>query len=84
MNNMETEYSNRELDSKFGNLLEHMKGFEDATKNTLQRIEQQTLKTNGSVANLKLWRAYTTGAVAVLTVLVLPILLMLIRQHLPQ
>lgn len=35
-------------------------------RETLTRIETQTTKTNGSVANLKMWRAYIVGAVAVI------------------
>lgn len=31
---------------------------------TLSRIEEQTKKTNGSVANLKTWRTYTVGFLA--------------------
>lgn len=56
-------YSNRELDEKFQDI-----------KASLDRIEEQTKKTNGSVASLKLWRAYVTGAVAVLIIIVLPVL----------
>lgn len=59
-------YSNRELDEKFADI-----------KDSLNRIEEQTKKTNGSVANLKMWKAYTTGAIAVimflLTVVLLPL-----------
>jgi len=50
---METAYANREIDEKFEDI-----------KSQLTRIENQTIKTNGAVANLKLWRAYITGAVA--------------------
>lgn len=55
----ETPYSNRELDEKF-----------DDIKNSLDRIEVQTSKTNGSVASLKIWRAYLTGGLAVVLFLV--------------
>lgn len=54
-------YSKREMDIMLGEI-----------KDQLNRIEAQVMRTNGSVASLKMWRAYTTGAVAVLTTLVLP------------
>lgn len=52
-------YSNRELDEKFYDI-----------KDSLNRIEEQTKKTNGSVASLKIWRAYLTGGMAVIIFLV--------------
>lgn len=42
----------------------------------------QAKLTNGYVAELKLWQAYIKGALAILTVLVVPILLMLIKNNL--
>ena len=36
----------------------------------LNRIETQVLKTNGRVTSLELWKAYLTGAVAVLVFIV--------------
>lgn len=42
----------------------------DAIRAQLTRIETQVLKTNGRVTSLELWRAYLTGAVAVLGFLV--------------
>lgn len=65
------EYSNRELDRMFKDITD-----------MLDRIEKQTTQTNGSVANLKLWRAYTTGAVAVLTTLLLPCILLILSHYL--
>ena len=35
--------------------------YNNAFKNTLDRIENQTIKTNGSVKNLQLWQASTKG-----------------------
>jgi len=42
---------------------------------TLERIETQTTKTNGRVSSLERWQSYVLGAVALLTLLVLPVLL---------
>lgn len=53
---MDENYSNRELDRMF----------EEITQ-TLERIENQTTKTNGQVASLKMWRAYMTGALAIVS-----------------
>lgn len=53
----EEPYKNRELDEKFEDI-----------KASLNRIETQTTKTNGSVANLKMWRAYTLGFIAALSI----------------
>lgn len=52
----EEPYKNREIDEKFEDI-----------KASLIRIETQTTKTNGSVANLKIWRAYTLGFLAALS-----------------
>jgi len=58
----ETPYTKRELDSHFHEV-----------KNTLRRIEIQTTKTNGEVAKLKVWRGYITGALAIISALVIPL-----------
>lgn len=47
----------------------------------LDRIEEQTTKTNGNVKKLQLWKAYLTGAWAVLTVLVLPIAFIVFSKY---
>ena len=70
-----SEYKKRELDEKFGDI-----------KDSLNRIEAQTIKTNGSVAksfeeinNLKNWRWFLAGIGSIITVLLIPILLALIQ-----
>lgn len=78
-------YSNRELDQFFksaderassfhGQLMNRMDDFEKTTGQALGRIEEQTKRTNGSVASLKLWRAYTTGALAIVSLLMIGLL----------
>lgn len=70
-------YSNRELDAKFENLSTLLKDKHDDLMVKIGEVIVQTKKTNGSVASLKIWRAYMTGAIAVilfiLTVIVIPI-----------
>jgi hypothetical protein len=76
--NPESPYQNREIDEKF-----------DDIKLSLDRIEAQTIKTNGAVAetkkdlakldlNYKQWRAYLTGALTVLTFFIAVILIPII------
>lgn len=63
-------YSNRELDAKFDNLSVLVKEKHDDLMVKIGEIIVQTKKTNGSVASLKIWRAYMTGAIAVILFLV--------------
>lgn len=42
----------------------------NGVREQLNRIEEQVKRTNGRVSSLELWRAYLTGAVAVLVFLV--------------
>lgn len=57
---MNENYTNREIDSHFKEI-----------KETLSRIETQTIKTNGRVSKLEGWRAYVTGALAVSGIIIL-------------
>lgn len=65
---MEDDYSKREIDT-----------FMDEIKETLGRIETQTIKTNGSVRSLQVWRGFITGGLAILALIVIPLLFMLIK-----
>lgn len=49
----ETDYSNRELDKMFINIMD-----------TLHRIEEQTTKTNGRVTRLEFWKESFTAKIA--------------------
>lgn len=87
---MDVPYSNRELkemfkaaderaDSFHEKLMERMDTFEEKTGATLTRIETQTIKTNGSVAEINKWRERMNGmGVATgifMTMIVMPILI---------
>lgn len=50
---MDEPYKNREIKEMF-----------DDVKQTLERIEMQTIKTNGRVSTLERWQSYVLGAVA--------------------
>ena len=58
----ENEYTNREIDRMFGEIM-----------TTLHRIEEQTVKTNGRVSKLELWRetfmAKVGGVVATISLM---------------
>lgn len=61
---MDKDYSKREIDEKFTDI-----------QASLVRIENQTTRTNGKVAELQAWQSFMKGGLAVLTILVVPILL---------
>ncbi len=73
------------LEEKFNNLDEK---FSNNEKDHIKIIEQTT-KTNGSVAKaqtdiaeLKIWRGYITGAIAVIMAAVVPALLVMLNKFL--
>ena len=57
-------YSVRELDEKFETIMDK-----------LDRIETQTIKTNGRVVSLESWKSFLQGGLAILTLLVVPIII---------
>lgn len=58
------DYSNREIDRMFGEIME-------ATK----RIEVQTELTNGRVKALEMWRMFLLGGMGVISMMVIPLVL---------
>ena len=73
-------YAKRELDEKFSNLMEHMTSFEAETGASLRRIENQTVKTNGHVADLIRWKWILTGFSACFAFILLPLIWSLIQN----
>ena len=67
-------YTTRELDLIFQDIKDQLNRFEAQTNTSLMEIKAQVTKTNGSVINLKVWRGYLTGAVAVIIIIGLPIM----------
>lgn len=78
---MEEQYKNREIDEKFNNLSVLVREKHDDVMIKINEVIVQTTKTNGSVANLKLWRAYLTGGLAVVTFLLVSIIIPLLSSY---
>jgi len=85
----EEPYKNREIKELFGaaderadafheKLMERMGVFEENTTSSLDRIEEQTKKTNGAVADINKWRERVNGmgiaSGVFMTIIVIPIL----------
>ncbi len=68
-------YSKRELDLQFATIGEKLDSFEKKFDGRLDTIDQKVSKTNGSVASLKGWRFWTTGAMAVVIFAVIPLVI---------
>ena len=65
---MELDYSKREVDE-----------FMRDIKETLERIEAQTMKTNGRVSALEIWQGFMKGGLAIIMVFILPIIFFLLK-----
>jgi len=83
----EKPYEKREIDQLFHSLREatenEHKVIFDAiadVKDVAQKGLAQGLKTNGSVADLKMWRSFLTGATSVITLILVPILLAILQK----
>lgn len=62
-------YENREIDQMFTEV--HAK---------LDAILMQTQKTNGRVGSLENWKWFITGGLAIITVIILPVVFILLRN----
>lgn len=49
---------------------------------SLNRIETQTTKTNGRVRSLEVWKGVITGALSIITILILPIFFVIFKSWL--
>lgn len=74
-------YTNRELDEKFANLSNLIREKHDDIMIKVGEVIVQTKKTNGSVASLKMWRAYMTGAIAVILFLITAVAVPIISAY---
>lgn len=63
----EEPYSNRELDTLLKGITAKIDEAAKDLAEQLDRIEEQTVKTNGRVSTLERWRSWATGALAVFT-----------------
>lgn len=71
-----TEEYHRENTRRLDRIADHLA----SQDRTLSRIETQTVKTNGSVADLKGWQSYMKGGLTILSILVVPVLLYIITK----
>lgn len=65
----EVNYSNRELDHMFEDII-----------NALNRIEGQTTRHNGRMSKMEAWRNFMLGGMAIISFLVIPMITYFISQ----
>ncbi len=68
---MDDSYANREIDSKF-----------EGVHGKLDSILVQTTRTNGRVTKLERWQSYVLGFLAAVSVLILPMVFLFIKERL--
>lgn len=73
-------YTKRELDSKFEQIKLSMDAKHADNKETLQAILSQTQKTNGRVSSLENWKWMIVGGLMVVSIIVVPLLLNLLKK----
>ena len=67
------DYSNREIDQMFCSVKDHIDSRHLAIMETLTRIEAQTIRTNGRVRRLEIWRGVIIGGIAIIVTVVIPL-----------
>jgi len=60
-------------------VLEKMEINHSSIGRKLDRIEQRTIETNGRISKLENWRSFLTGGLAVVTIMIVPIIIWIIR-----
>lgn len=55
--------------------------YREGVTDRLDEILTQVKKTNGRVRSLEIWRGFIIGGLAVITALVIPILIVAIKNH---
>ena len=73
---MEQDYTKREIDIIFDRQEDHLKYIREK----VDSIEAQTKITTNRVSNLENWKFYLSGAIAILTIIVLPIAFMIFNN----
>jgi Mg2+ and Co2+ transporter CorA len=54
-------------------IVERLKNFQEENNKSHERLIAQTTKTNGSVAEIKMWQERIIGAITILSAVILPI-----------
>jgi hypothetical protein len=72
------EKTNNELDTALQLISKDISDIKDS----VLRVETQTMKTNGRVDSLMVWRGFVTGGLAVIVVLLLPVVFILVSSFL--
>mgnify|MGYP001564806549 CR=1 FL=1 len=64
-----------------GVIIERLENLKLQNAEEHKRIEEQTTRTNGQVASLKLWQARILGALGILSAIIIPILFMFLSRY---
>lgn len=77
---MNNDKTNGELNIMLKNLEEKVEEKHNDVKEQLDRIEAQTVKTNGRVTELEKTKWMVYGAISILTALVLPLIFIILKN----